>query len=705
VAVGAASCALLANPALYLTDDYATAFMPVFREVARLIWHGQAPLLTDRLWVGGGLLQEYQYGVFNPVSLALYLAIGQIGNLAIAAAVFSIAHIALLAGGAFFLARQIGCGRKQAVLVGALAPLSDWVFAWGAVNWIPALVSLTWLIWAWGSLLLTWRRPRFAPLAAVMIAMTLLSGWPFSDLALVLSLIAAGVLFVVGRTPDRWAKAAPVAAAIIVGGLIAAPATLPLAFYAPSTGRSPIVDTWFATLPALFGVGTPLFATQWSRVAQTADFVFWPTVYASWFAPVAIANANWRQLCASPMVRLVVACAALFAAFSMTPGLWLFRWMFRLLPFYQLAVLLVGARALTQSEENGRNWRLALSLIVVDAEIWLAICQSPPNGLIAAYVGVALCLTLAAWLGGRLAGRRGLAWFGVLAATSLGAFAATVLWMTWDGYPRFPTRWSPPVEAPPATQAMAASPTRFEMFQLGIKAVPEASFWRTYEPGNLSLYQPGASINGYSPTITSPQYAWLCAGHFGSDCDNIVARLVAPEPETGRPLLDLAGVDIVDIQTAANAAAFAARAGADWRVARGPVGDWRFRRSQPSGPVTWTSPAAAAKVLVSGPTDLTLDVANAAPRPGTLVIARAWYPNWTARLNGEPIRARPLSGVVLAIDLPPSSQGQLRVSFWPAGLTAGLIACAIGLALLFGLSLGLADRLRRRLELALPSTA
>ncbi len=350
--------------------------------------------------------------------------------------------------------------------------------------------------------------------------------------------------------------------------------------------------------------------------------------------------------------------------------------------FSQLALLLLAARALTQSEATGRHWSLVRSLVVVDAEIWLAICQSPPSGLIAAYLAIAVGLSALAGLGARLAGRPGTAWSAVVLGASLACFALTLAWMSSGGYPLFPNRWSPPTAAQPASSPIAAGPTRLALFSWTDESDPGLAFWRTFSPGNTALQGPGVSILGYSPMIARGYSDWLCEGHFGADCDDIATRVVRPTRLTNTSLVDLAGVDRVDIERAADAAVFAARAGPGWREAHAPDGAWRFARLQPSGRVTWTTPMTSAAVRQDGLTRISLDVRNASSSPGVIVIARAWYPTWRATLDGRPVRAWPLAGVVLAVEAPPHAAGRLEVSFWPAGLTAGLIAAALGALLL-----------------------
>ena len=147
--------------------------------------------------------------------------------------------------------------------------------------------------------------------------------------------------------------------------------------------------------------------------------------------------------------------------------------------------------------------------------------------------------------------------------------------------------------------------------------------------------------------------------------------MTVPVRPTGLSLIDLMGVGHVVIQHPGDAAKFAAWAGAGWIQARGPAGEWSFTRILPLGLVTWASPGAGAVVQSSSPAKITAQARNDAPTPATIVLARAWYPGWSARLNGAPVLAHPLAGLLVTVELPPRSQGGLEVSFWPSGLTAG----------------------------------
>lgn len=674
---------LLANPSFFLTDDYLSYFRPGFHEIARLIVRGQFPLLTDRLWNGGDLLQEYQYAVFNPVCLLLYAMISQIGDISTGAAIYSLTHIAILAAGVYALCRALGCLPRHAFLAGAVAPLSDWIFFWGAIDWIPALVSLAWLAWAWALLILTWRRRAFTPAAALAVALTLLSGWPFADFALLISaLVAVRVLFV-GGVGGRMRQAAWPALALVAGGFLAMPALLPLEFYAAFARRPAIDGRWAADLTGLLEIGIPLVQVRWGSFgASEFEVVRQPIVYAAWFAPLVLAGANWRTLASDRRVWIVLGSALAFAALSMISHIGLLRWMFRLLPYYQLALIVAAAIALTKADQEGTAWsfdRLALAIAI---ETWLAFAQT--RSLALTYLEFAYAVGILAWLSTRFGIRRGPRWTAMALAASIGVFALTVWNLAKDGYPTYPQSWRPAARALASIQADTSGPERLYLVSRPTgRQDPGRGFWSTYPILNTSLYGTGATIVGYS-ALLSPSYARLqCMDHGVHGCDNALTAALSPVAPTQRSLLDLMGVGEVDIQWPSDAAAFAAHAVSGWTQSPLPGGGERFERPSREGQVTWASEGAAGVTRQAGISRIVIDARNDAATPGKLVVARAWYPAWHASLDGAPLRVEPLDDVLVAVDLPPKSRGQLIVSFWPAGLTTGLLLAALG-ALLVG---------------------
>ncbi|HEY1562557.1 MAG TPA: hypothetical protein VGF71_16940 [Caulobacteraceae bacterium] len=309
----------------------------------------------------------------EPVSLLLYVVTAQIGDPSAGAAVFSLAHIAILGGGVYAVCRSLGCLPRHAFLAGAVAPLSDWIFFWSSTDWIPALVSLAWLSWAWALLILSWRRRTFAPAAALAVTLTLLSGWPFADFALLVSVLVAVRVLFVGGSGGRMRQAAWPALAILAGGLLAMPAILPLEIYAAFSGRPAVDGRWGTDLTGLLEFGMPLVQVRWGSFgAQDFETVRQPIVYAAWFAPLALAGANWRRLAANRRMWIVLGSALAFGALSMISHIGLLRWMFRLLPYYQLALIVAAALALTTADQKEMAWKFDGLALVIAAETWLA---------------------------------------------------------------------------------------------------------------------------------------------------------------------------------------------------------------------------------------------------------------------------------------------------------------------------------------------
>lgn len=692
LAMAAAAAALLVSPRYFFTDDYATQFTPAFREIARLLAQGHFPLITDRVWHGGALLQEYQYAVFNPVSMILYMATGQVDDLASAAAIFSLVHIAVLAAGAYFACRVLGAARRHAFLAAVLTPLSSWIFFWGAIDWIPALVSMAWLVWAWGFLTLTFRRPAFAPAAAVAVAMTLLSGWPFANLALLISVAVAAEVFLAAGAPWRLHSAAWVAFAVFAGGLLAAPAILPLQLYVASVHRPSIIGGMATDLAGLLEVGMPFYQTRWGLFHDLSQLDRQPVVFVAWFAPLVLATTNWPRLAARKPIWIVLGSAAAFAALSMISHILQFRWMFRLLPYYQFAILLLVALALTDADVSGRRWRLSVLAAVIAAEVWLAFCQSGSPALV--YLAVGCVIGVFAWISTRFETRRDVRWTAFALATSIIAFWLAAWSIGSGGYPKSPNAWRPPTKTASPLRVSAAGQTRYAIVpQLAGPPDPGMAFWSTYGFGNTVLNRPGTSIIGYSSMVSRPAARLQCGQNIGQDCDDVITHVTARVGPTGRSLIDLMSIDEVLVQRPVDARAFEAWAGAGWSQVRGPAGEWRFDRLRPIGLVSWASPGATARIVSRQPARVIANVRNDAATPAMLVLARAWYPGWSARLNGALVLAHPLAGLLVSVDLPPRSHGRLEVSFWPSGLTVGLALAAIGAVLL-----ALSALFRRRLD-------
>jgi len=64
------------------------------------------------------------------------------------------------------------------------------------------------------------------------------------------------------------------------------------------------------------------------------------------------------------------------------------------------------------------------------------------------------------------------------------------------------------------------------------------------------------------------------------------------------------------------------------------------------------------------------------------IVSDTWFPGWTATIDGQPAKIYIANGCVRGLFVPGPGRHEIRMSFWPRSLTAGLIATFLGLLLL-----------------------
>ena len=105
------------------------------------------------------------------------------------AAALSIAHLFVLAIGAFLLARDRGFSIPLSIFVALIASLNGWIICWGATDWFGALGAFTWLPWAWwgAERALDSRRTKWRFLwPAPFVYLLVTGGFPYTVLMLLL---------------------------------------------------------------------------------------------------------------------------------------------------------------------------------------------------------------------------------------------------------------------------------------------------------------------------------------------------------------------------------------------------------------------------------------------------------------------------------------------------------------------------------------
>lgn len=681
-AVAVAAFALLNSRRFFYIDDYQTYFMPAVREIARLVRAGEFPFVTDRLWQGGALLPEYQAGVLNPVSIGLYLVMSRLQDPAAAAALFSLSFVALFASGTYFLCRTLGCQPRHAFAAGLIAPTADWIFYWGAANWVLALVGIAWMTWAAALLIKSYHDERWLVPAVVGVALFFTCGWPFGVLAWLMG--AAVVFLLMVMRPGRfatWQNLRPWIA-MTAGGLMAAPAILPMFPYLAFSERPFDPGKWTANLATLSSVGLPFYATEWRGFKARMEYVTMPMVYIGWFVPLVIANADWRQLWQSFTQRTILILIVCFALLSMFPYLGQFRWMFRLVPYYNLLLVVLMALLLTQQKGEVR-WRYFPTALALSFPVVLSIAQVPEAWLL--YLGAGLLVLLFVAISLALKANR-TAWLAFALVSQVAIVLYTNASYVRSGYPAFPVAWKVPFQL---EEHSDVQPLRRRLAVFALPAYnkdPGPDFWREFMPASTSLFSDTISVNGYSPYNSKSYRKNFCFVHLAATaCKDIADRLLAKVPPTGLSLIDLMRIDTLVVQNPGIAEQLRQGAGGNWTATVTPTGttvlERDFAAQAPPDPVSWQSEGLESRVISQSPQEVVLDVNGATPSAGMVVLARAWYPGWSASIDGRPLKVVPLHGLLVSAELPQGSVGRVTFTYWPENFWIGIWIAAIGMAM------------------------
>src|SRR6516162_687474 len=360
------------NAHVFWNDDYELSVLPVFADMARSWSEGHWPLLTPYSWVCGNLAGEFQYGTF---SLFVNTAVVLIWQFPLTfpqqAAALSIAHLFVLAVGAFLLARDRGISVSLSIFVALIASLNGWIICWGASDWFGALGAFTWLPWAWwgAERALDSRRTKWRflwPTPFVHLLVT--GGFPYTVLMLLLlvawlsikSLVQARSIFSI----------LPLLVGVALGFGLSAPAWLALLDLIQGSARElqAAAAHWQWRVPpaALPGLILPSWTVNWTDFSSRSRPHAAAELACGLVAPAAlIVGFVWhgRQLVRQIKWELVLLLIVLLLCMIPTAGL--FRWSFRWLPFFHLVLAVCAAEALRLEAGSPSSATAALGLVIL----------------------------------------------------------------------------------------------------------------------------------------------------------------------------------------------------------------------------------------------------------------------------------------------------------------------------------------------------
>lgn len=682
--------AVIHGPGFYYIDDMRTQFLPAFHEVGRQLWQGQVPLISLRSWMGGNLLGEYQYAIFNPVSDLLYMLLYRSDlSYGMQATIFAVLHLVSLAAGTFTICRSLRSRFGEALYASILVSSGIWLIYWASMSWVPLLVALSWCSWAMAGLLQLQECRRWFLATVILVAMVCVSGSPQIDLVLMLFCVVTALQLLAHGEKTTFLA---IAAASALGFCLAMPALLPLVEAFKASARPAVFapGSYFLPPQAIAAFGLPIFVSVWPDWDGAWHSVALPQAYIDWAFPLlALSAIGSRKAWHDRHFRLMIWCAAILLCLAMIPGISPLRYPTRFFPAAILMSLLAVMRYLALRREDGAagldwNWRLIAWTISVPALVAAAIAPDFPAfvpgifmGALAAFGAAALTVTLPTACQSR--------WPALLSLVHTIFFIGLVFqWPTNPGV----TRFAMLDQATAQTQQIFTSAGNTLLLTEHLsKAEYQQDSSKLY--GNIPFLLGGRGISGYSALGPKSVVDLFAFEHLGDAIPRDLHWLFEVEPTTSVPYVDLFRIDRILAETPDWTRHVSQAMPASWsqqETASGPLFLAPQKADALAGSLSHLPPGVTAQLLRFGDGLETWQVIVDGHYDGQpLVFARAWYPGYQAELNGAEGAISPLAGAVPAIALKPGFQGTVTLRFLPRTLIYGYIAAF--LAALAALSL------------------
>ncbi len=623
-------CGLLLwhNPGVFWNDDYQISILPVFADVARSWGEGHLPLLSPYSWVCSNLAGEFQYGTFSLFVNAAVVLIWKFPlGFAQQAAALSMAHLFVLAAGAFLLARDRRLAAPLATMVALVAALNGWIICWGATDWFGALGAFAWLPWAWWGMeraldpaRTKWRFLWPAPFVYLLVT----GGFPYTVLMLGLlaAWLAAKSLGETRRLSSLW----PLAAGFALGFGLSAPAWLALFDYVHGSVRGEQANPgwhwqWLVPPAALPGFVWPGWTVRWSDFSSRAVPHAAVELACGTVPPLALfAGLIFRRGQFVRRMKWELGLLLVVLLITMLPSANVFRWSFRWLPFLHLVLALLAAEALAEFRLAPR-WR------------WF-------------FPGAVFASLLATYL--------------VLPTNS--------------GVPKYPF----------ASSLTSQQPLDPERLYLSVYPPPEVAYrvenhpqpvGQVTRPGSTSMWAGIRLINGYSP-IRGAGLGRAFAFYTHGEIDPGMAEYIFGWEADPTGWLATIGVDGILV---ARESKLTPKPAAQWILVHEDADGRVYHRvGGPIPPVrsialpNEKSAPVSVHLIENSRQKVAADVeVSSGDAPGTVIFARAFFDGYRATLDGKKIAVESYRGWAPLLRLPPGAHGRLTMVYRPWWLLWG----------------------------------
>jgi hypothetical protein len=690
------------NPLVFWNDDYELSVLPVFADIARSWSEGHWPILSPYSWVCGNLAGEFQYGTFSVFVNAAVVLVWKF-PLAFAqqAAALSIAHLFVLAIGAFLLGRDRDFSVALSVFVALIASLSGWIICWGATDWFGALGAFTWLPWAWwgaeralDSQRTKWRCLWPAPFVYLLVT----GGFPYTVLMLLLLIAWLSIKSVVQTR--NVLSITPLFIGLVLGFGLSAPAWLALLDLVQGSARElqSTAAHWQWRVPpvALPGLILPSWTVNWTDFSSRNLPHTAAELACGLVAPAALVAALiWRPRQLVRHIKWELVLLLLVLLLCMTPTAGLFRWSFRWLPFFHLVLAICAAEALRLRPESRTPAIAALGLVVFTGVAALVFHSTGPYALPLSWILIGLPV---AWLcfGFLLRGSKFRSWAPM--AITFSALLATYLCIPTNcGVPRynFSQELLEPAPLDPQRLYLSVYPWAELTYATVNKAQPVG---QTLRPGSTSMWARLRFINGYSPIRAAGIAREFATSIHGEINPDVGSNLLNHQAGTDG-LLALMGVDGIVVAREVD-------------ITPQPDSEWELAVSTDEGNVFHRCGAPFSRVrsvtsIDSRPNEqfvlATISRMNdsrnfvnadidvpAGDRPALLTFSRPYFRGYQVWLDDRKLRVSSYRGLFPVVEIPAGAHGRLALIYRPVWLIWGsvtAVVCVLVILLAFTRSL------------------
>lgn len=692
---------LVWHPRFYFQDDTENGAYGVWYHLGESLLHGQVPILNPNVWSAGNYAAEGQWGTWNPLIMAIGVAVYWAGNAVVMSSILKIAMLVVGGLGCYMLARSFNVSPALSYIAGVAAPMNGFTLFFDAPSWVTGLLawSLVPIFWLELKRMLTGRRNPFWAFVVGYLIVTI--GYVAGTVAVGFVLLAVGVDSLLRRQWGRSVRIASVGLGLV---LIAVVVYLPGVLTAAVTNRSGflIANDNFMSVN-LSGLAMSTIATafpmmlSWWWPSPTAPA---PALYIAWFLPL-VAFLSWRKVRSfAPTIRDILFFGSMSVMFVLLPTtMGPLRYPARFMPYVALAVILLSV-VLFAHARSEKPSKLALfgATAGIAFGVYCGWAQYPDRFRIIFATGVAAALGIAAiWLALRKGQVRHWRW-GMAAFIALVVGTMTV---ATTAVQQYSTHGSPlSVANVPADTSIAKNVLAGVTGDVLVVGDPldypqDESTWSRTLMANTWYLSPASVQNRYQLIGYKGYFGTMCMRYLGGTCAELLPKLFEIQPETSMTLADELGVDNIQIlkktfdgghgPTIENN--FQQRSWpleipavpAGWHQVSddGSIALWsRDVPTLATGGLVWSSEGTRATEVERTDTQVRVKIDKVPATGGKIAFSRLAWPGYSA--SGATLGV-PVDGFLLSADVPSSAEGSIvTVKFVPPGWSVGIPLWILG---------------------------